>query len=326
MKKWKQMIVATFMLALLIVLLPAGSVQAAGSSPAKLGKKDFVYTVDGQKNDFLKQAENKEVYWYWFIETTGTDTKGRLNNMTLGRKVKIGVSTEAYVRKKFGDTAKKKVSKKEKFYKHMKYEQPGYDISIWKSYLEYSYREGKNEYKLRFYLNNKNKVAGAMYFKNPKKVYNYPDKELDVGLTFQAPKGKKVSTKTINGKKVYLIPRGTKIKLKKNAMSKKEYGRIVPSISIWNTYGEQCGADTSAMFDAAYPELKQGKSYDLQNTLLSEWVKLWSDSSDNIPFDMKKLGKYLYFTMKFDVRSEWNGQTWQTNRTKSPAIYYFKFK
>lgn len=59
----------------------------------------------------------------------------------------------------------------------------------------------------------KNKVVAIVYTKNLDQFYEYPNKEATAPkLTFQAPKGEKITTKKINGKKVYLLPRGTKIK------------------------------------------------------------------------------------------------------------------
>lgn len=217
--------------------------------------------------------------------------------------MKIG-STEAYVRRQYGKASKVKINKKEKFYKIMKYESLGTDISACNSYLEYNYKKGSDKYKIRFYLNKKNKVTGIIYLKNLQEFDNYPNKEMNPGLKFQAPKGKKVTTKTINGKKVYMIPRGTKIKLKSVS------GQM--TAVMYDVYGK--GKGYTDLYASA-EEIKKGESYDLEKLI---------NNSDMTTINTKKLGKYLYIALCRDnCEYDDNGNI---KRSKAPAIYYFKFK
>ena len=310
MKKWKQHVTMVLMLTILVTLIPVGNVQAKSKSPAKLGAKDFIYTENGKKFDFLKVSENQDTYYGWIVKST--DTKVTTKKVTVSRKVKIGKSTESYVRKQYGNTAKKKVSAKDKIYKMMKYRQCGTDISIWKNYLEYNYKKSGNKYKIRFYLDKMNKVAGVVYIKNLDKFYNYPNKELNLDLKFQAPKGKRVTTKTINGKKVYMVPRGTKIKYNE-PKSTSSNGVIssysIMSLDMYDVYGDKMG------------------SYDGDNFASSDLETIMDGNmySNGKEINIKKLSKYLYFIIKCSYLG-WDSKTNQSRDIKDPAVYYFKFK
>lgn len=314
MMKWKQKISMLLVLAMLVTLIPVGNVQAKGKSPAKLEEKDFVYTYDGKKANFISQSKMRETNY--LFDSKDADVKSSTNSsLKTNRKVKVG-STESYVKKQYGKTAKVKVNKKERLYKYIKYNNPTADISVWKNYLEYNYKKGSDKYKLRFYLDKKNKVTAIVYVKNLEKYYNYPNKELNPGLTFQAPK--KITTKTINGKKVYIIPRGTKISFKKGAVSKSVFNRMSVSIDMYDLYGTKT-AWYKEMYipDSSGNRIKQGKNYDLY-TVMDGHMR-----ADGYDLDMGKLGSYLYFAMTFDD-SRWG--IGGPIRSKAPSIYYFKFQ
>lgn len=321
MKKWKQHVTIVLMLTILVTLIPVGNVQAKSKSPAKLGAKDFVCTEGGKKKDVIKMLKSyKENGGYFYqagiADNKNVKTKGKF--LKTNRNVKIG-STESYVKKQYGKTSKVKVKQNERFYKQMKYNQCGTDISIWKTYLDYNLKKGNDKYKIRFYLDKKNKVTAIVYIKNLNKFYNYPNKELNPGLTFQAPNGKKVTTKTINGKKVYMIPRGTKIKFKKGSMTKTEFNKVSYYISMYDVYGKQMGYYDRDWFpDSTGHAVIQGKSYDFETILADDMYY-----SNGKEMNIKKLGKYLYFTLH--CNDAWSdGQN--IKRNKAPKVYYFKFK
>lgn len=275
-----------FILAFLLTLSSAEYAQA--KTPAKLKAKDFIYTAFGKKTDFFKLSKNDESYYQFYVATTDTkNVKSRgNNNKSFKTYRKVGFnSTEALVKKQYGKAVKRKVTPKEKFYKWTKYELCGYDFSACKSYLEYTYKKGGNKYHIRFYLNKKNKVAAVVYFKNPNKFYNYPNKEVNPGLSFKTPKGKKVTTKKINGKKVYMIPKGTKISFKN--FKKLSSGYFYDySFSLYNLYGERIAREYG-------DSLSSYEDYSLE-TLVSKRVQYSNMKNVNT----KKLGKYLYFTLR----------------------------
>ena len=107
MKKWKQRIATVLVLAMLVTLIPVGTVQAKSKSPAKLGAKDFVYTYGGKKTDAIKALKDyKENGGYVFqadiIDTKNVKKDGKF--LKTNRNVKIG-STDSYVKKQYGKTA-----------------------------------------------------------------------------------------------------------------------------------------------------------------------------------------------------------------------------
>lgn len=316
MKKWKQRIATVLVLAMLVTLMPVGTVEAKSKSPAKLGAKDFVYTFDGKKVNFVSQS--KMMGNNYFLCSKDADVKSSAkSSLKTNRKVKLG-STESYVKKQYGKTAKVKVNNKERLYKYIKYDKynnPTADISVWKNYLEYNYKKGSDNYKLRFYLDKKNKVSAIAYVKNLDKYYNYPNKELNPGLTFQAPKGKKITTKTINHKKVYIVPKGTKISFKKGAVSKTVFNRMSTKIDMYDLYGTKT-AWYKEMYipDSSGNRIKQGKNYDLYTIMDGH---MWTIAADDL--NMEELGEYLYFAMTFD---DSRGGV----RSKAPSTYYFKFQ
>lgn len=318
MKKWKQRIATVLMLAMLVTLIPVGTVQAKSKSPAKLGEKDFVYTYTGKKSDFLKDSKDNETWWYSFWKNTDIKSKNKYTVKTK-RNVKIG-STESYVKKQYGNTSKIKVNGKDSFYKKIKYGYFQIDISTWKNYLEYNYKKGSDKYKIRFYLDKKNKVTAIAYIKNLDKFQKYPDKEINPGLTFQPPKGKKVTTKTINGKKVFMIPRKSKVKFKKINTGM--------CLSMYDVYGDiKRQSETDYLMSGAEPPenyaVVGGKSYDFE-TVVNKTIT--DEYSGEKKLNMNKLGKYLYFTLWFDGEYSYNSKTGQYKYTTAPKVYYFKFK
>ncbi len=317
MKKWKQKIAAVLVPVIFATLIPAGNVQAKSKDPAKLGAKDFVYAENGKKRDFLEQSKDGETWWVFCCVDADIrhDKKHKAEKWTTNRKVKLG-STGSYVKRQYGKTARKKVKKTEDFYKAVKYEVLTADISVWKSYLEYNYKDGSDRYMMRFYLDKKNKVTAIAFIKNLNKYKNYPNKEVDPGLTFQPPKGEKVTTEIINGKKVFMIPRGSKVKLKRMETSAQltmydVYGKIkrqtfVTSLRCGNVNGND--------------SVQNGKSYDFEEvvnaTIASYGQKL----------NFNKLGKYLYFTLWMNGKESYNSKTGQYEYKTAPIVYYFKFK
>ena len=139
MKQWMTLALAVMML---VTAVPMGNVEAKAK---KLGKKDFEYTFEGKKHDFV--TEKKQYEWSWFVFYDIPESKYCKNpgkTMKTKRNVKLG-STESKVTKQYGKATKKKVSKTERYYKLIKYDHPALDTSTWKNYLEYTYKKGKDK-------------------------------------------------------------------------------------------------------------------------------------------------------------------------------------
>lgn len=189
--------------------------------------------------------------------------------------------------------------------------------------MDYSYKKGSDKYRIRFYLNQKNKVTAVVFLKNLEQFYKWPNKELKTGLDFQAPEGKKVTTKTINGKKVYMLPKGTKIVFKKGVMSEQEFKRMNTSIAMYNAYGAIIAGSAYE-----YNAIELGEGIDLESMINTSVVHTdWEGGSpsDTSYINIEKLGEYLYFTIICD-NFVYNTDGQGGSRSKAPAIYYFKFK
>lgn len=312
MKQWMTLALAVMML---VTAVPMGNVEAKAK---KLSKKDFEITRDGKKDNFLTLSKEFEAsHWYFYKITDTKNSKyvkeGNFKNVKTKRNVKMG-STETAVMKQYGKAKKKKVSKTEKCFKQIKYGQPAVDTSAWKNYLEYTYKQGKDNYKIRFYLNKKNKVTAIVYIKNLNKFYNYPNKEVDAGLRFKAPSGKKITTKTIGGKKVYIIPKGTKIYYDKKYEDQKKDCTFY--CCQYDVYGE-----VKAMSGGEENPPSSGKI----EGMIEDYCAIrdlkkggWKMNSKNElqKLNINKLGKYRYFMMEF---YSWSGEL-------APQIIYFRYK
>lgn len=281
--------IAAIIFVVLAALIPTGAVYAKSKSPDKLNKKDFVCTWDKKKVDFFKQSKKDDTYstYYWKIWDI-KNVKG-VSDIKTRRNVKFG-SSESYVKKQYGKTKKVKVTKKETYYKLIKYNHPNVDVSTWKSYLEYTYKKSGDNYKIRFYLDKKNKVTAVIYLKNLEKFYKYPNEEFGSGLSFVPPKGEKVTVKTVNGKKVHMLPRGTKIYFE-------NYRQIYETFLIqqWDKRGQELAKE--------YPVIQEGYCDE-------EIIKMRYGINVSDP------NKYLYFSISLNGNPD----------KYAPKICYFKFK
>ncbi len=296
-------------IAVIIMMFPAGKVSAA----AHLKQKDFVFKVDGKKYDFINKVSAKDETYYW-VQQSVTDksgyVKGENSSFMTNRKIKF-YSKASTVIKKYGKVKKKKVTSKETFQKFMKYNGFTVDTSQWKKYLEYSYKKGKNQYKLRFYLNKKDKVVAVVYLKNLNGFEKYPDKEMETGLKFTAPKGKKVTTKKICGKKVYFLPKGTKISFDQSKINF-DLGGQDYWFYQYDKYGKRkadAGGLAPFFFDEEY----------VIDDLISDCYK-WNAKKQkytNQKLNINKLGSYRYFVIRF-----WNDGC----EHLAPQVYYIRIK
>ena len=313
MKQWMTLALAVMML---VTAVPMGNVEAKAK---KLGKKDFEYTFEGKKHDFV--TEKKQYEWSWFVfydipESKYCKDPGK--TMKTKRNVKLG-STESKVTKQYGKATKKKVSKTERYYKKIKYDVPEIDTSNWKNYLEYTYKKGKDNYKLRFYLDKKNKVTAFVYFKNLHKIDNYPNTEGKVNLSFKAPKGKKIKTKTIGGKKVYILPKGTQL-----CWNKKK--GVTCSLAQYNKTGKKVATGYASFYkNETYPQYSSIPNQNMEDVLKRMYrvnsktgYTMTSKNGTLKYINPNKLGGYRYFVMTCNNYGE--------SGKKAPYLIYFRYE
>ena len=208
MKSLKKIVMLVLTILTIGTIIPAQNVEAAKSK--KLTKKDFVWKRNGEKQDFIKETEGSEYYIQIFWKDSDPNAPKSNTEYEFKRKIGLGSSAKSII-KKYGKTAKKKIKKTDRIYETVYYGYPQVDVATWKTYYQYKYKNGKDQYVIRFFMNKKNKVMGIVLVKNPKKFLNYANKEVKSGIRFEAPKGKKIVTQKIYGKKVYILPKGTKI-------------------------------------------------------------------------------------------------------------------
>ena len=120
---------------------------------SKTWGKGFCLSLWRKEFRFLKDSKDNESWWYSYWKAIDTKSKIKYTVKTK-RNVKIG-STESYVKKQYGNTSKIKVNGKDGFYILIKYNYFQIDVSAWKNYLEYNYKKGSDNYKIRFYLDKK---------------------------------------------------------------------------------------------------------------------------------------------------------------------------
>lgn len=307
----------TAILAVVVTVVSLGVTEVKAASPKKLGKSDFVYTAAGKKVNFMKLSKDESGYYYVYAALTneGKECKGAIKDFKTKRKVKEG-STLSFVKKKYGEQKLKKIKSTMKIYKFIKYNQPQMDISTWENYLSYSYKEGRDTYKLFFCFDKKNTVKGIIYLKNQKNFSDYPNKEINVGIQFKAPKGKKVKTENIGGKTVYLLPKGTTVSYDKKYANQRSLCDC--AYTQYDIHGK-----IKAMSESdGLPSGKMDKSS-------VKGCYLWDAKKDAPKYnkkgelqylDNKKLGKYRYFTLLiFQVCVSEDGTEY------APQIVYFKF-
>ena len=257
-----------------------------------INKSDFVYTdKEGKQYDFIGEP------WY----TGKTELRYFYSSdIVTKRKIKIG-DKSSRVLKKYGKTKKNKVKTSNKIYKSIQNDTMccEYDISLWKTYLEYSYKKGSNKYTLRFYLNSQNKVCTFMYIRNANKYKKDSRKVLQSGITFEAPGNKKIKTKKINGNKVYILPKRTKVTLDSSKSNTKD-STLSYKLCRYNKKGIYNGF---GLGDLAYSE-----TYIIDDMISS----CTTTDGKYKSLKLNKLGKYSYFIMRI----------WDSNSCKPQYIYF----
>ena len=281
--------------------------DVAFAAVQKMKYEDFFYYLpDGSDWSFME------------VEDEGPRMQLLSEGCKTRRGIKVGDKASKVI-SKYGKVTKKKVNNKDNFTKFMSYYSGYYnvDASNWKYFLEYTYKKGtKNSRTLRFYLNAKNKVVDVLYIHRIN-YFKLTKKSVDIDLKFVAPKGKKITTKKIGGKKVQILPVGTEMKYNDKKVTKDNWGYnygLMFDISQINNKGKEIGnlempitigqIDNNIVFDEF-----------LEKQVDSVSAK---DGAYKGKLDMDKLGKYKYFTMTI------YDNDWEDGFDK-PVTRYFKY-
>lgn len=301
MKKYvKSLLAGILAFAVLVTAIP---VQTVSAKPASMSKKDFIYTLGGEK----------------MYLTDMDDVDGRVSVLTnkdlkTNRGIKVGSKMSA-VKSKYGKISSKKFDTKESFNKYIKQYafQYGANTSGWKKYLEYSYKKNtKDDRRLRFYLDKNDKVTAIVYIYKHSK-FKLSGKTVGIGFSFQAPSGKKITTKKVGGQTVQVLPKNTKIKYKTSKVP--EFGLLADIIQV-DTKGRDCA---SAMIPLNLNNASYKSGTKLTNVMNNAMLYKYDPATGNYKgsVDLKKLGKYNYFKFViYDINAKGGYDT--------PAIYYFR--
>lgn len=294
------------LMAILFVMavIPAQSVMGA---PKAMELKDFYYYLsDGSEWNFME------------VEDEGPRMATLDEGCKTYRGIKVGDKASKVI-SKYGKVTKKKFNNNDSFNKFVKLYKNyyGVDTTDWKYYLEYTFKKGtKNSRTLRFYLNAKNKVVDVVYIHRIK-YFKLNKKTIDIDLKFVAPKGEKVTTKKISGKKVQLLPTGTKIKYNDKKVPKDAWGYnfgLMFDISQINNKGKEIG---NLDYPITIGFIKNNIVFDelLEREMNSVSAK---DGAYKGDLNMSKLGKYKYFKMTI------YDNDWEDGFDK-PVTRYFKY-
>lgn len=282
---------------LIAAMVPVQEIYAA---PKKLSLKDFNYFYGGGESGSFLDTDKVSVI-------LGKDIKTY-------RGIRVGSKLSA-VKKKYGNSGKKKYDAKESFnryYKEYGFQYTGgdKDDSKWKNYVEYVYKKnGKNDRRLRFYLDKNDKVAAIIYIDKYKNYKLSKRSVKDIGLTFQAPEGKKITTKTINGKRVQVLPARTKMVYEQSKLP--EFG-ILAYVHMYDTKNRRCGENIMPI-NLNWSEYNGMEIKDVLKDM--NVMNFSTGNSKRINF--KKLGKYNYFEIVISDM-DYNGGF------DRPLRYYFR--
>lgn len=273
-----------------------------------LDKTDFVWTKDGKEFDFYSECEKsgEDTFFGYIYDEKKMEhvTVKNPGDYSTSRNIKIG-SKASKVLKQYGQAKRVTYKSTEKFHKVLRYAYVSLDTSRWKSYVQYNYKEKKKNYQIRFYFDKNSKVVGICYIYNLNKWHNYSNKVVKSGFSFKVPSGKKITTKTIGGKKVYVLPKGTVAKFDKAKANIKVWDS---SVAIYDENGD-CITGTG---------LGGGPYKDGDNLYNWEWNDLpkTSKKADKL----LKSGKYRYLTVCFYDYSH------SEKKQYAPEYIYFRFE
>lgn len=286
-KRMKVFLAGVLVLVVMGAIVP---VQTVSAKAAKMSKKDFYGTWNGVKMCLMDQD----------------DSSGRVSIFTSPeqlktyRGIKVG-SKLSTVKSKYGSAAKQKFDTKERFNKYIQqyYRRYGVysiskSISKWKSYVEYTYQKNtKNDRRLRFYLDKNDKVTAIVYIYKYSK-FKLSNKSVDIGFSFKSPSGKKITTKTVDGKEVQVLPANTKIVFDEAKLP--EFG-VLGDVYLYDTKGRIC-AKTTLPINFHWYATGTEVTKMLENVGMSKVDPVTGNNKSGM-LNFNKLGKYNYF--KLDI-------------------------
>lgn len=306
------------MLLLLAGVLMLAFVPVRNAHAAKpLTAKDFVFKANGKTYNFIKNYSKTDAGCGWLIlPNTAKDSQNAKKYLKPNTDIKAkdmprGIGTDAtyqQVAEKYGSTSKIQAKSTERIYKYLKYGCVTNNVELWKSYVEYRYKKSGDVYSLRFCFDKQDKVIAIIFIKNEEKVYNYPNKQFHTNIKFRTPTGENVETMTMNGKKVYVIPKGTML----------SFGAFKNRTGYYHTiylelYDQKGNSIANYPYNGGFTDYK-GYGFSLD------------DITDNYMFKYKakkplqgKYGKYGYFVL-------WLYSDDSPSPKMAPEMIYFRFK
>lgn len=300
---------ASRLIALMLAIITALSLcnVTEAQAAAKLTKDDFTYSSGG--------------FTYNIIDTNQSIGLDRIchyayyrdNFFNTNRGIEIGDSLSK-VEEAYGKATVNKIVKNDPVYTTIKDCLPSYNMEAWRYYLEYKYTT-VDKYKLciRFYFNKKDKLDMVVYTSDDYKGA-YCSKFFKSGIKFVASKGKKITTKTIDGKKVYMVPKDSTFIFKKN----NKYNVTVNAKIVNNPYidgGDSIWYDEDSY--TSYKYLKYNKSYSVK----SYFTKVYDFELDK-KVSLKSVGDYKYMYLKLEAAPADFNENY--NKVPIPEYVYFK--
>ncbi|MGN0484657.1 MAG: hypothetical protein ACI4HI_14000 [Lachnospiraceae bacterium] len=316
-RRMKQMGALLLSLLLFLAAMPVGSVSAA-TTAKKLTKEDFECTK-------IVCSTRYEVLDYQWVSKYYAKTKQpfRCSASTDGTcskiiKTKRGItlnSTADQVLEAYGTAKKQNYVAGEKFHSYMEQNNLGFNITKQNTYyFQYTLKQGKNEYKMRFYIDKSDEKVSDIIFITNLSSLTFAKKTKSVNVSVKLPKGKKMITKKIAGKTVNILPHGTKLVL--TPKQKNQYFQT--DLQQFDSYGDKI----SDMYKFEKITAKT-KVYDIDQMVKESRVfdpkKKYRTEVTTKPktVNPKKPGKYVYFAIRTDIPNQ---------STYGPDILYFRFQ
>lgn len=305
-KRMKGSRLLAFMLAIITALSLCNVTEAKAA--AEFTKEDFYHTTGSDDEGYNFIDRGKLPCDYSAIFEGGSEI------VLTNKNIKLGDSLSK-VQKAYGVTKKLKLDKTEEIYATMYINYPTRCLEKeWKYYLQYSCQDeedGRYHF-MNFYFDSKDKLKCIIVYGDRVNPV-YTNKLYKSGYKFIAPKGKKVTTKTIGGKKVYLLPKGTKIKF-----NSKENYPIMADIEMYSNelYGQY--NKQIAFTYIGKNTFKNKKTYKASD-LVKKLMACEYEYSEPELVNYKKLGDYKYFVMKLRPQDS------KDFEQLIPELVYFKF-
>ena len=308
-----------------MTLIPPIETPAA----SKLTRDDFIYiSAIGKPADFIgdmygyvNYGPNPDIGKTYTVYIADCFDKGQ--TIVTYRNIVMGDSL-AKVQKAYGKAKKHKFINTESTYIREQDHNPAYHLHTWKYYLEYRYTtEFKDKICLRFYFNNKDRVC-AIGAQPVKLDRLYSKVFFKSGIEIKVPEGKKLTTKKIDGKKVYMIPADSTIIFHKENSNVRNIQAAPYDDDLIEIQSSVYDKDNYAFAHVDYQNLiyfniKFNETYKVKD-LFGKMCR--SDKDEKISY--KKFGDYKFIVMK--VLPYYNAYDYffEAEERMIPEYIYFK--